>query len=96
MFLGKFFYHQHIRKAIIAFGTIFNNITLHRKNSAGEIVQNVRVPLAYSTKQKFLARIAAVPTIDPASVAITLPRMGFEITGLNYNPSRKINLLTKR
>jgi len=95
MFLGKFFYHQHIRKAIIAFGTIFNNITIHRKNSAGEIVQNVRVPLAYSTKQKFLARIAAVPTTDPASVAITLPRIGFEITGLNYNPTRKINLLTK-
>lgn len=95
MFLGKFFYHQHIRKAIIAFGTIFNNITVQRKNANNEIVQNVRVPLAYSTKQKFLARIASVPTTDTHGVAITLPRIGFEITGLNYNPTRKINLLTK-
>jgi hypothetical protein len=95
MFAGKFFYHSHIRKAIIAFGTIFNNIVVQRKNSEGEYAQSLRVPLAYSTKQKFLARIASVPTIDPANIAITLPRIGFEITGLNYNPTRKINILTK-
>jgi len=96
MFAGKFFYHSHIRKAIIAFGTIFNNIVVQRKNSEGEYVQSLRVPLAYSTKQKFLARIASIPTTDPASTAITLPRIGFEITGLNYNPTRKINVLTKK
>ena len=95
MFAGKFFYHSHIRKAIIAFGTIFNNLVVQRKNSEGQFAQSLRVPLAYSTKQKFLARIASVTTTDPASTAITLPRIGFEITGLNYNPTRKINILTK-
>jgi len=95
MFLKEHFYHSHIRKAIIAFGTIFNQLTVKRKNSANEVVQSVRVPLSYSTKQKFLARIASVPGTDTPSTAITLPRMGFEITGLEYNPSRKINLLTK-
>lgn len=95
MFKGQTFYHQHIRKAIIAFGTIFNNIVIERTNSSDEIVQSIRVPLSYSPKQKFLARIDAVSTANPAEAAITLPRIGFEITGLSYNPSRKVSLLTK-
>lgn len=95
MFKGQTFYHQHIRKAIIAFGTIFNNIVIERRNASNEIVQSIRVPLSYSPKQKFLARIDAVSTANPAEAAITLPRIGFEITGLTYNPSRKISLLTK-
>lgn len=95
MFLKQHFYHQHIRKAIVAFGTIFNQITVERKNSAGEIAQSIRVPLAYAPKQKFLTRISSVTGNDPAAVAVTLPRIGFEITGLQYNPAKKINLLTK-
>lgn len=95
MFLRQHFYHQHIRKAIIAFGTIFNQITVKRFNADEEIVQSIRVPLSYSPKNKFLARIAEVPTPTTQAAAIILPRMGFEITGLQYNPARKINLLTK-
>lgn len=95
MFLRQHFYHQHIRKAIIAFGTIFNQITVKRFNAAQETVQSIRVPLAYSPKNKFLARIAEVPGTTTQAAAIILPRMGFEITGLQYNPARKINLLTK-
>lgn len=95
MFLRQHFYHQHIRKAIIAFGTIFNQITVKRYNANNETVQSVRVPLSYSPKNKFLARIAEVPTANTQSTAIILPRMGFEITGLQYNPAKKINLLTK-
>ena len=91
MFKDKTFYHSHIRKAIIAFGTIFNDINIERKNSAGAIAQTLRVPLAYSTKQKFLTRIARVPdTSTRGEVALTLPRMGFEINGLNYDPGRKV------
>jgi hypothetical protein len=95
MFLRQHFYHQHIRKAIIAFGTIFNQINVKRFNADQEVVQSVRVPLAYSPKNKFLARIAEVPDTVTQSTAIILPRMGFEITGLQYNPAKKINLLTK-
>lgn len=95
MFLKQHFYHQHIRKAIIAFGTIFNQLTVERKNSAGEVAQSIRVPLAYGPKQKFLARITSVPANDPASVAVTLPRIGFEITSLQYNPQQKLAILQK-
>lgn len=96
MFKDTTFYHSHIRKAIIAFGTIFNDINIERKNSAGAIAQSMRVPLAYSTKQKFLTRIARVPDATTrGEVAMTLPRMGFEIIGLNYDPARKTQVINK-
>ena len=96
MFKDKTFYHSHIRKAIIAFGTIFNDINIERKNSAGAVAQSIRVPLAYSTKQKFLTRIARVTdTSTRGEVAITLPRIGFEIIGLNYDPARKTQVINK-
>ena len=83
MFKDKTFYHQHIRKAIIAFGTIFNNINIERKDSTGAVAQTIRVPLAYSTKQKFMTRIERVSdSTTRGEVALTLPRMGFEIQGI--------------
>jgi len=96
MFKGQQFYHEHVRKAIIAFGTIFNNINIVRKNSSDVEVQSLRVPLAYSTKQKFLTRIENQPTVESrGDVAIILPRMGFEILGLNYDATRKISPIQK-
>jgi hypothetical protein len=96
MFKGTTFYHNHIRKAIIAFGTIFNDINIERKNASGAIAQSIRVPLAYSTKQKFMTRIARViDTSTRGEVAITLPRMGFEIQGLTYDPARKTQVINK-
>lgn len=96
MFLNRQFYHKHIKKAITAFGMIFTNININRANSENEIQQVLRVPLAYSTKQKFLSRIAL---IDDASnrgeVALTLPRMGFEIQGIEFDAARKISPIQK-
>ena len=90
--LGDYFYHESLRKIIIAFGTIFNNIHIHRKDSAGKVVQSIKVPLAYSPKEKFIARLDQQPDlVQDRRVAVTLPRMGFEISGLSYDPSRKLN-----
>ena len=92
MFKNKQFYNQHTRKAIIAFGTIFNNIQINRVNAGGVTEQVIRVPLSYSTKQKFMTRIEAIPNTESrGEVAITLPRMGFEITALTYNGARKLS-----
>lgn len=92
MFKGQYFYHQHIRKAIIAFGTLFNNIQIRRSNPEGDIVQSLFVPLSYAPKQKFIDRIREAPDLETgrATFAITLPRMGFEITNFNYDPTRKL------
>jgi hypothetical protein len=92
MFKDTQFYHEHIRKAIVAFGMIFNNIRIERRNTLDELIQVMRVPLAYSTKQKFLSRIALIPDAESrGEVAIVLPRMGFEIQQLTYDPSRKVS-----
>lgn len=92
MFNQKHFYHEHIRKVIISFGTIFNNIIIRRKNDAGEVAQSLVVPLSYSPKQKILARVREVADLEPgrAKYQVTLPRIGFEITSLNYDASRKL------
>jgi|TARA_B100001964_G_C14254636_1_gene611683 hypothetical protein len=88
------FYHETIRKLVVAFGSMFNDIHLVRKNNAGVITQTMKVPLAYGPKQKFLARLRQDSTLDN-KVAITLPRIGFEITGLTYDPTRKLNRVQK-
>ena len=93
--LGTYFYNESLRKTIIAFGSLFNDIYINRRNSAGTDVQTLKVPLAYGPKQKFLVRLEADPNLDQ-KVAITLPRIGFEIAGLDYDPSRKLNRILKR
>lgn len=96
MFKNKQFYHQHIKRAIIAFGMIFNNININRVDGSDITQQVIRVPLAYSTKQKFLSRIRAVPDADSrGEVAINLPRMGFEINTIDYDSTRKISPIQK-
>lgn len=90
MFKGKTFYHSHVRKAVAAFGSIFNNIVIQRKDSSGNVAQSLRVPLAYATKQKFLSRIEGQPNLTDQEVALVLPRMGFEISSLTYDPTRKV------
>ena len=93
--LGQYFYNESLRKCIIAFGSLFNDIFITRRNSAGTEVQSMKVPLAYGPKQKFMVRLDADPNLDQ-KVAITLPRIGFEIAGLDYDPSRKLNRIMKR
>jgi hypothetical protein len=79
----------------VAFGQLFNNIVVKRKDSNGNITQSIKVPLAYAPKEKFLVRLDQQPSLDDREFAITLPRMGFEITGINYDSSRKLTRVQK-
>ena len=90
---GDHFYHKQIRNTVIAFGTIFNNINIKRLDSSGNPLQNIKVPLSYSPKEKFLARLDQQQDLtgNDSSVAITLPRMAFDIVGYSYDSSRKLN-----
>jgi hypothetical protein len=91
-------YHELIRKTVVAFGTLFNDLYVYRKNSTGKVIQKMKVPLAYGPKQKFLTRIdqdSARSATDPKTTAITLPRIGFEMTTLQYDPARKLNRIQK-
>ena len=55
--LGQQFYHETVRNVIVAFGTMFNNINIVRKDNNGVITQSMKVPLAYGPKQKWLTRL---------------------------------------
>ena len=92
--LGQQFYNETMRKVVVAFGTMFNNINLVRMNSAGEVTQTMKVPLAYGPKNKWLARLREDPN-QTKKVAVTLPRLGFEINNISYDPSRKLNSVQK-
>lgn len=91
MFENKVFYHSITRKAIIAFGVMFNNLQIRRKDAAGNVVQNLRVPLAYAPKNKMLTRIAQLPNADIARQQVQLPRLSFEVIAFEYDGARKIN-----
>ena len=82
--LGQSFYHETIRKVVVAFGTMFNDISIVRKDNSGDIIQSMKVPLAYGPRQKFLIRLRDDPDLTK-QVAITLPRIGFEIQNLSYD-----------
>ena len=92
--LGQQFYHETIRKVVIAFGSMFNDIHLVRKDNDGNIQQSMKVPLAYGPRQKFLVRLREDADLTKA-VAVTLPRIGFEISGISYDPVRKLNRVQK-
>ena len=92
---GDYFYNQTLRKMTIAFGQIFNNIQIKRKDSNGNVVQSIRVPLAYAPKEKFLTRLDQQPNLNDRQFAVTLPRLSFEITGLSYDGERKLTRVQK-
>ena len=93
---GTHFYNEGLRKLTIAFGQLFNNIVLQNTSSTGAVTKRIRVPLAYAPKEKFIVRLEQQANLqDDRAVSITLPRLGFEITGLSYDATRKLNKMNK-
>ena len=84
----EYFYHEILRKTVIAFGSLFNEINIKHTNNSGDVTNIIKVPLAYGPTQKFFARLEQSPDLNKP-VQITLPRMSFEFIGLTYDPSRK-------
>ena len=92
---GNYFYNESMRRMTIGFGQIFNNIQIKRKNDTGKVIQTIRVPLAYGPKEKFLVRLDQQSSLSNREFAITLPRMGFEISSIAYDPTRKLTRIQK-
>ena len=86
---GNEFYHETIRRYVIVFGTMFNDMVVWRRNTAGSIIKRIKVPIAYGPRAKFLSRIKQDPNLTKAD-AISLPRMSFQIVGYNYDATRKL------
>lgn len=91
---GRTWNHDSIRKYIIVFGTVFNDIYINRLSSTGEVLQTLKIPLTYGPKDKVLARLEQNPEMTN-QVGIVLPRISFEMTSMEYDPTRKLNTLNK-
>ena len=89
--LGTYFYHEILRKTVIAFGTLFNDVHIRHNDSTGKSISDMKVALAYGPMQKFLARIEQQADLNRAT-AITLPRMSFEMTNIAYDATRKASI----
>lgn len=85
---NSFFSHRTIRKVVVAFGTIFNDIIVTRTTSAGVQKEYFKVPLSYGAKEKYLTRITSDPTLTK-SIATLVPRISFNLDGLAYDATRK-------
>ena len=86
--LGTYFYHEIIRKTVISFGTLFNDVHVRHQDASGKDISEMKVPVSYGPRQKFLARIQQQPDLNKAT-QISLPRMSFEVNNITYDPSRK-------
>lgn len=88
--MDTYFYHQIIRKTVIGFGTLFNNIEVRHQNSNDVNFSIIKVPISYAPTQKLLQR-ARQQDLNK-KVEITFPRMSFEMTGMSYDPTRKSSI----
>ena len=89
--LGTYFYHEILRKTVISFGTLFNQIYIKHNDSADNTISEIKVPLAYGPMQKFLARIEQQAELNKAT-QISLPRMSFEMNSIQYDATRKTSV----
>lgn len=91
---GQTFYHGHIRKYVVLFGTLFNDIYINRVDKNNNQLNTIKVPISYSPKDKLLARVDGDPSLN-RPVAQILPRMAFELTSIAYSPTRKLSTVKK-
>jgi hypothetical protein len=91
---GYTFHHDTIRKYVILFGTLFNDIYVRREDNSGNEEQILKIPVSYAPRDKILARLDSNPDLG-REVAITLPRISFEMTSMNYDSERKLNTIRK-
>lgn len=95
--VGKSYYNQSIRKIVLAFGSLFESVYITRLETDGSEKEKIRIPLSYGSKEKFMWRLTQESSLSKNSrVQIVLPRLGFEITTMLYDPTRKLNRTIQR
>ena len=88
------YYNRTIRKLVVGFGNLFKDITLVRYNPNLSESERFLVPIAYASKESYVMRLEEDLSLDK-KVQMTLPRMSFEMMGVSYDTSRKLNTNTK-
>lgn len=93
--MANIFYNRALRKYVVGFGNLFNDITLVRYNPDYSEAQRMIVPIVYAPKETYVTRLETDPHLDKKT-QITLPKMSFELLGFNYDTSRKLNTNVKQ
>lgn len=91
------YYHGIIKKTITAFGALFSDIKIERRQTdsvTGTVIQTLQIPLAYAPKEKWLVRVDSDSTLENHTYT-SLPRLSFEITNYSYDSVRKTNRMQK-
>ena len=47
-----YFYHGAMRKLVIGFGSLFDEIYISRKDAENNEIKKIKVPLSYGPKEK--------------------------------------------
>jgi hypothetical protein len=92
--LGHDYYHESIRKYVIYFGTLFNDLKIKRRDTAGNVIQNIKVPVNYAPREKITSKLEGNLDLQNQE-AILLPRISFEMVSLQYAAERKLNTLNR-
>jgi hypothetical protein len=95
---GSTFYHESVRKVVVAFGSLFDEISVQRRDSSGNVTKKILVPIMYAAQEKFIRMLNEYPSLRDGEthLAAVLPRMGFSMTSINYDGTRKRNTVQKR
>ena len=88
--MGVYFYHEHTRRAVSVFGTLFNDLHVVKRDGSGNALSRIKVPLSYGPREKFLSRIRQEENLNDPRLAIKLPRMSFEITDISYDETTRL------
>lgn len=92
----QYFYNETLRKITLAFGGLFDEIYVSKNTSSGAI-ERTRVPLTYSGKEKYIRRLTEASSISSnVKIETLLPKIAFEMTTIQYDPSRKVNKINQR
>tara|TARA_R110000764_G_scaffold25335_5_gene60757 strand:- start:48 stop:878 length:831 start_codon:yes stop_codon:yes gene_type:complete len=92
--LGHDYYHESIRKYVIYFGTLFNDLKIKRRDTTGNVIQNIKVPVNYAPREKITSKLEGNLDLQNQE-AILLPRISFEMVSLQYAAERKLNTLNR-
>lgn len=74
---SHFYFGTH-KKLIIAFADIFNEMRIKRVDEAKTTVKEIKVPISFSPRSKFVSRLAEDYAKGSVNVETSLPRLSFE------------------
>lgn len=84
-----YYYNKSLRKLVVGFGTLFNNIYVSHDNSEGANT-TLRVPITYASQEKFIQRLLNPSSITEGTrIENQLPRLSYHINSIVPDPSRR-------